>query len=137
MLVEIQQVRGLTFVGKGDSNHWVAMDGSSEYGGAEAGTRPMELVLIALGGCTGMDVAWVLKKMRARYADLRIIINAERTEKDPKMFTKIRIKYSVRGDVSEGEIKRAIELSQTSYCPVSQILRRSAEVTYEYEILRE
>ena len=137
MLVEVQHVKGLTFVGKGDSNHWVVMDSSSKFGGAEAGTRPMELVLIALGGCTGMDVAWFLKKMRVHYTDFKIIINAERTEKHPKKFTKIHMKYSIRGDVPEEKIKKAIELSQTRYCPVSEILRKSAEVTYEYEILCE
>jgi len=135
-LVEVQHVKGITFVGKGESNHWVVMDGSAEFGGAEAGTRPMELVLIAFGGCTGMDVASTLEKMRVYYKDFKIIINGERTEKYPKIFTKIHMKYSIRGDVPEEKLKRAIELSQTKYCSVSEILRKSAEITYEYEILR-
>jgi putative redox protein len=136
-LVEVQHVKGITFVGKGESNHWVAMDGSAKFGGAEAGTRPMELVLIALGGCTGMDVASTLEKMRVRYTDFKITINGETTEKYPKRFTKIHMKYSICGDVPEEKLKRAIELSQTKYCSVSEILRKSAELTYEYEILRE
>ena len=137
MQVEVQRVKGITFVGKGESNHWVVMDGPAKFGGAEAGTRPMELVLIALGGCTGMDVESILEKMRVHYADFKIIINGEITEKNPKTFTKIHMKYSIRGNVPEEKLKKAIELSQTRYCPVAEILRRSAEVTYDYEILRE
>ena len=63
MQIEVQHVKGLTFVGKGKTNHWVVMDGQSELGGSEAGARPMELVLVALGGCTGMDVVSILRKM--------------------------------------------------------------------------
>jgi len=136
-LVEVQHVKGITFVGKGESNHWVVMDSLAKFGGAEAGTRPMELVLIALGGCTGMDVASALEKMRVHYTDFKITINGETTEKYPKRFTKIHMKYYIRGDVPEEKLKRAIELSQTKYCSVSEILRKSAELTYEYEILKE
>ena len=124
-------------MGKGESNHWVAMDSLAKFGGAEAGTRPIELVLIALGGCTGMDVASALEKMRVRYRDFKITINGETTEKSPKRFTKIHVKYSIYGDVPEEKLKRAIELSQTKYCSVAEILRKSAELTYEYEILKE
>jgi len=112
------------------------MDSSAKFGGTEAGTRPMELVLIALGGCTGMDVASALEKMRVNYTDFKVTINGETAEKYPKRFTKIHMKYSIRGDVPEEKLKRAIELSQTKYCSVSEILRKSAELTYEYEILR-
>ena len=136
MQAEIQHVKGLTFVGRADSNHWVVMDASSEFGGTEAGTRPMELILIALGGCTGMDVASILEKMKVRYKDFKVIVNAERTENHPKTFTKIHIKYLIWGDVPEEKIKRAIELSQTRYCPISQILKISADLNYEYEILK-
>lgn len=135
MRVEVQRVKGITFVGKGESNHWVVMDGPAKYGGAEAGTRPMELVLIALAGCTGMDVASILEKMRVDYDDFKIIVNGEVVEKHPKKFTKIHIKYLIRGDVPEEKFKKAVELSQTKYCPISEILRASAEVTYEYKIL--
>jgi putative redox protein len=113
------------------------MDSLAKFGGTEAGTRPIELVLIALGGCTGMDVASALEKMRVRYRDFKITINGETTEKYPKRFTKIHVKYSIHGDVPEEKLKRAIDLSQNKYCSVAEILRKSAELTYEYEILKE
>lgn len=134
--VEVQHVKGMTFVGKGESNHWVAMDALAKFGETEAGTRPIELILTALGGCTGMDVASTLEKMRVRYRDFKITIDGEMTEKYPKRFTKIHVKYSINGDVPEEKLKRAIELSQTKYCSVAEILRKSAELTYEYEILK-
>jgi len=137
MQAEVQHVRGLTFVGKGKTNHWVVMDGPFELGGSEAGTRPMELVLVALGGCTGMDVVSILGKMKVKFTDFKISITAEEKEEYPKIFKKIHIKYLIYGDVPEDKVKKAIELSQTRYCSVSGILRKSAEVTYEYEILRE
>jgi len=137
MYAEVQHVKGLTFVGKGESNHWVVLDGPSEFGGTEAGTKPMELVLIALGGCTGMDVTSILEKMKVKYTDFKIAITADRAKEYPKKFTKIHIKYSIHGDVPEEKMKRAMELSQTKYCSVLEMLRKSAEVTYEYEILRE
>jgi len=118
-------------------NYWVAMDSLAKFGENEAGTRPIELVLIALGGCTGMDVASALEKMRVRYRDYKITLNGETTEKYPKRFTKIHVKYSIYGDVPEEKLKRAIELSQSKYCSVAEILRKSAELTYEYEILKE
>jgi len=137
MYVEVQHVKGLTFIGKGESNHWVVLDGPSEFGGTEAGTKPMELVLIALGGCTGMDVISILEKMNVEYTDFKMTITAEMAKEHPKKFTNIYIKYSIHGDVPEEKMKKAIELSQTKYCSVSEMLRKSAEVTYEYEILRE
>jgi putative redox protein len=97
----------------------------------------MELVLVALGGCTGMDVVSILGKMKVKFTDFKISITAEEKEEYPKIFKKIHIKYLIYGDVPEDKVKKAIELSQTRYCSVSGILRKSAEVTYEYEILRE
>ncbi|MGQ9788852.1 MAG: OsmC family protein, partial [Candidatus Hadarchaeaceae archaeon] len=97
------------------------MDSSPEFGGTDAGTRPMELILIALGGCTGMDVASILEKMQVYYTDFKIVINAERANEHPKKFTKVHIKYSIRGNVPEEKFKKAIELSQTKYCPITEI----------------
>jgi len=136
MRVEVQHVKGLTFVGKGETNHWIVMDGPSAFGGTEAGTKPMELVLIALGGCTGMDVVSLLEKMKVKFADFKVSITAEQKEDHPKTFTKIHIKYVVEGDVPEDKVRKAIDLSQQKYCSVSEILRKSAEITYEYEIIR-
>lgn len=133
----VKQVEGINFLGKSDSGHWVVLDGPSEFGGSEAGSSPMELVLIALGGCTGMDVASLLDKMRVEYDDLRLEVSAERKDEHPKIFTKIHITYRIGGDVSEDKVEKAIEKSQNKYCSVSDILRNSAELTYDYEIIEE
>lgn len=133
----VKQVEGINFLGKSDSGHWVVLDGPSEFGGSEAGSSPMELVLIALGGCTGMDVASLLDKMRVEYDDLRLEVSAERKDEHPKIFTKIHITYRIWGDVSEDKVEKAIEKSQNKYCSVSDILRNSAELTYDYEIIEE
>lgn len=137
MEVEVKNVEGLNFLGKADSGHWVVMDGPSEYGGTEGGSKPMELVLIALGGCTGMDVVSLLDKMKVNYDDLKIEVSASREEDHPKIFTEIHIKYKIWGDVPEEKVKKAINKSQEKYCSVSEILQNSAEVNYDYEIIEE
>ena len=134
MRAEIRHVAGLTFAGKADSNHWVVMDGPTAFGGFEGGTKPMELLLIALGGCTGMDVVSLLQKMKVKFEDFRIEISAERKEEHPKVFTKVHIKYIVRSSEPKEKIEKAVELSQKKYCSVSAILRQTAEITYECDV---
>ena len=135
MRAEVRHVAGLSFVGKADSNHWVAMDGPTAFGGAEAGSKPMELILIALGGCTGMDVVSLLKKMRVEFSDFKVEISAEKKEEHPKTFTKVHIRYIIKSTAPKEKIEKAVELSQKKYCSVSAILRQSAEVTYEIVVL--
>ncbi len=136
--VEIKFVDGMTFVGKGESNHWVVMDGAETVGGSDAGTRPMELVLIALGGCTGMDVVSILRKKRVKFDKFEMRISGERAEEHPKVYTKVNIEYIFYGrDIKEKDVEHAIELSQTKYCSVSAILKKSgAEVNYTYKIIQ-
>jgi len=131
----IRQVDGMTFTGKADSNHWVVMDGSLKEGGNAAATSPKELVLVGLGGCTGMDVASILKKKRARLNGFELHISAEEAEDFPRIFTKIHIEYILRGqNLKPQDVEHAIELSQTKYCSVTAMLRASATVTYSYRI---
>lgn len=92
-------MKRLTFIEKGESNHWVVLDGPSEFGGTEAGTKPIGPVLVALGGCTGMNVVSILEKMKVEYTDFKMTIIAEIAEEHPKKFMKIHIKYLVHGDV--------------------------------------
>ncbi len=136
--VEVKFVDGMTFIGKGESNHWVVMDGAESVGGSDAGTRPMELVLVALGGCTGMDVVSILRKKRVKFDKFEMKITGERTEEHPRVYTKVNIEYLIYGkDVREKDVEQAIELSQTKYCSVSAILKKSgAEVTYSYKIIQ-
>ena len=87
MNVSISQINGISFVGKGDTNHWVAIDGPEEFEGSEAGSRPKELLLMALAGCTGSDVVSILKKKRVPFDSIDINVEADVADDFPKVFT--------------------------------------------------
>ena len=136
MKATIRQVDGITMVGKADSNVWVTMDGPEKFGGSEAGVRPLELFLIGLGGCTGMDVISILAKKRASLDNLEVHIEADRTGEHPKVFTEIRIKYVFYGKgLNLKHIEEAISLSQDKYCSASAMLKKACEIKHEYEIV--
>jgi len=131
----IKQVEGLTFAGKTDSNHWIITDGPEESGGSNAGIRPKELMLLSLGGCTGADVASILKKKRAKLDGYEMNLTADTTDEYPQVFTKIHIEYVFYGeDIREKDVERAIELSQTKYCGVTHMLKKAMEITHSYRI---
>jgi len=105
---------------------------------SENGPTPMELVLVALGGCTGMDVISILQKMRQDVKNFEINLSAERANEHPKVFTKINLEYVIYGsNIDENAVKRAIELSQEKYCSVGGMLRKAVELTYSYKIINE
>jgi putative redox protein len=131
----IKQLKGLTFSAKADSNHWVMLDGPEKFGGSNAATRPKELLLMSLGGCTGADVASILQKKRVPLEGFEINLDAESSEEHPKVYTKIHIEYIFYGDnIKEKDVERAIELSQTKYCGVTAMLEKSVEITNSYQI---
>ena len=136
MTIHVQQIKGLAFAGRADTNHWVAMDGPTKLGGVDAGTRPMELLLISLGGCTAMDVVSILMKKRVPMDDFAIEIESERADEHPKVYTKIHIKYIVTGrGVRAKDVERAVELSEEKYCSITAMLSKTAEMSSSYEIL--
>lgn len=123
------QKEGLRFIGHVEGSPDVTMD-------SENGPTPMELVLMALGGCTGMDVISILQKMRKDVKDFEINLSAERAQEYPKVFTKIHLEYVIYGsNIDENSVKRAIELSQEKYCGVGAMLKRSGEITYSWRIV--
>ncbi len=133
--VELKWVEGMSFLAIPPSGHGVYMDTKEESGGMNSGPSPMELLLIALGGCTSMDVVSILRKMKEDVRDYRLSIEAERAQEHPKYYTKIHLKYVFYGkDLKEENIRRAIELSQTKYCSVSENLKGRSEITYSFEI---
>lgn len=134
MTVDLRQVSGISFLARAGSGHWVAMDGPTDFGGAEAGSRPLELFLMGLAGCTGMDVVTILTKMRADLADFRIEVKAERAEEHPKVFTEIDLIYHFYGDIKESQAEKAIALSQDRYCGASAMLRPGVEIRHSFEI---
>jgi len=132
----IRQVDGITMVGKSDSGVWVTMDGPAEFGGSEAGVRPFELLLIGLGGCTGMDVVSILAKKRVSLDDFEVRIEADQASEHPKVFTEIRIKYVFYGKgLNPKHVEEAISLSQDKYCSASAMLKKACEIKHEYEIV--
>lgn len=136
MKARVKWVQDVMFVGESGSGHAVVMDGAPEGGGRNLGFRPMELVLLGTGGCTAYDVVTILRKQRQDIVDVVAEMNAERAETDPKVFTKIHIHFVVKGrGVSETHVKRAIELSAEKYCSASIMLKKSAEITHDFEIV--
>ena len=135
MKAKIKRVSWITMVGKAGSNVWVPMDGPKSLSGSEAGVRPMELFLLGLGGCTGMDVISILQKKRVSLDDFEIEIEAERADEHPKVFTKISLKYIIHGKgIKPKDVERAIELSEEKYCSAQAMLRPTVEISSSYEI---
>lgn len=127
----------MQFLGVSGSKHSVVMDTSPEHGGNETGATPMELLLVALAGCTGMDVVALLRKMRVGFSGLEIRVSGERQKEHPKVFTRIDLEYLIYGsDVKAAAVKRAIELSQEKYCSVAALLRPNCSVNYTYRIVK-
>jgi len=136
MNVYIKQIKGSSFAAKGDSNHWINLDTSEESGGNNAGSSPMELVLMALGTCSSMDIIPILKKKQVQVDDFEVNVSSERATEFPKVFTKINIEYIFYGkNISAKDVERAIELSLTKYCSVYAMLKNSIEITESYKIL--
>jgi putative redox protein len=133
--IVLKQVDGITFVAKGNSNHWVVMDGPPDFGGSLAGSAPKELLLMALAGCTASDVVPILKKKRVPLQGFEINVKGKERDEHPKIFTEIHVEYVFYGDgINPADVERAIELSETKYCSVSAILRASAPITTSYRI---
>ncbi len=132
----IKQLKGITFVGKSDSNHWITMDGPEDFGGSNSGVRPKELLLIGLGGCTGSDVISILSKKKIKVDGFEMNITSEVSDEHPQVFTKINIEFLFFGkNIPSDAVERAIELSQTKYCSVTKMLEKAAEITHSYKII--
>lgn len=135
MKARIKWVDNMAFLGESGSGHAVLMDGPPESGGRNLGVRPMEMLLLGMGGCTAFDVIHILKKGRHDVRDCEVHLEAERAETDPKVFTRIHAHFVVKGkELREDVVKRAIELSAEKYCSASIMLGKSAVITHDYEI---
>ncbi len=136
MKIRVKWVEDAMFVGESGSGHAVVMDGPPEGGGRNLGIRPMEMLLLGMGGCTAYDVVHILKKARQPVHDCEVRVEAERAETVPKVFTRIHIHFIVSGsrELKEQHVKRAVELSAEKYCSASIMLGRSAEIEHDYRI---
>jgi putative redox protein len=138
ILVNVKWDGGMRFVATTEEGDSVAMDADPEGGGEGRGVRPSRLVLVGLGGCSGMDIVWILKRQRQELTGLEMNVTGTRREKDPGYYEDIQIEYIVRGrKLRESAVKRAIELSEQKYCSVRGILRPEVKVTSSYRIEQE
>ncbi|MDH3526279.1 MAG: OsmC family protein [Gammaproteobacteria bacterium] len=136
MKARIKWVEGASFVGESGSGHAVVMDGPPESGGRDLGIRPMEMILIGMGGCSAFDVVHILKRARQPVSDCVVEVEADRAEQPPRVFTRIRMHFIVSGDgLSEKQVARAIQLSAEKYCSASIMLGKVAKISHDYEIV--
>ncbi|WP_258358765.1 OsmC family protein [Moorella sulfitireducens] len=125
----------MQFVGDDGAGHQVAMDASPVYGGENQGTRPMDLMLIALGGCTGIEVTHILQKMRVGFDKLTILVEGERAEDHPKIFTRMRVAYDFQGDnIPPQKVAQAIKLADEVYCSAANMMKAAGSIDYAFKI---
>lgn len=138
MKARVKWVEDATFLGESGSGHAVVMDGPPENGGRNLGVRPMEMLLLGMGGCTAFDVVAILKKSRQPVADCVVEIEAERSADVPKVFTRIHVHFVVSGKgLAEKHVARAVKLSAEKYCSASIMLGKAAEISHDFEIVEE
>jgi len=129
---------GMSFVARTGSGHLVEMDGAPEGGGNNLAPRPMEMVLLGTGGCTAYDVVLILRRGRHDVRGCEVEVQAERAESDPKVFTRIAMKFTVRGrNLSRETVLRAVQLSHEKYCSATAMLAKTAEITHSVEIVED
>lgn len=135
MQTSVKWVEGAMFVGETGSGHAMVIDGPPEGGGRNMGARPMEMLLLAVGGCTAYDVVHMLKKGRHKINACRVDLQAQRAESVPRVFTRIHIHYDIKGkDLNDRAVQRAIQLTTEKYCSASIMLGKAVEITHDYEI---
>jgi len=137
MQAVVKWIDGAQFLGESGSGHAVLMDGPTDHGGRNTGPRPMEMLLLGLGGCSSFDVVSILQKSRQQVVDCRCELEAERAEGVPSPFTKIHMKFIVVGkELKDAQVKRAVELSASKYCSASIMLEAGGVViTHSYEVV--
>jgi putative redox protein len=136
MKARVKLVEEVCFVGQSESGHSVVMDGAPEAGGRNLGVRPMEMLLMGLGGCSAFDVVMILRKSRQQVTDCVADLDATRADSDPKVFTKIHVHFTVTGkSLDPKRVEQAVKLSAEKYCSASIMLGKTAELTHDFSIL--
>lgn len=135
MNTTVKWIDGMMMVGESASGHAIVMDGPEDLGGKNLGIRPMEMLLLGMGGCTTIDVVSTLKKMREEVRDCRVEISAQRADEHPKVFTKIHLNFIINGsNLNEKKVEKAISLSADKYCSASIMLGKMADITHDFTI---
>jgi len=134
--VDLRQIEGISFAAKAGSGHWVTMDGPAEHGGNDSASTPLELFLMGMAGCSGMDVVSILSRMRVDLKDFRMEVKAPRVEEHPKVFSHVEIVYHLYGEVTEDQAEKAVTLSQDKYCSASAMLKPGVSIEHQIVIHR-
>jgi putative redox protein len=135
---KVKLINGMNFEGTASSGHTLAMDADEAFGGQNKGFRPMELLLVGFGGCTGMDVISILRKKRQNITSLEMNVKGERAETHPHVYTDVHIEYIVKGKGVESQsVERAISLTLEKYCSVGATLAKTGRITSSYRIIEE
>jgi len=136
MQVTVKWVDGVMFVGETGSGHAVIMDGPPDHGGRNLGIRPMEMLLLGLGGCSSFDVVQILQKGRNDIVKCETEVTAERVDAIPSVFSKIHLHFIVTGhDLKAAAVERAVKLSAEKYCSASIMLSKAVEITHDFEVI--
>lgn len=136
MKARIKWIEGVSFAGQSESGHTVVMDGPPDSGGKNLGVRPMEMLLLGMGGCTAFDIVHILRKSRQPISDCVAEVDAARADTDPKVFTRIHVHFIVSGKgLDPKRVDQAIKLSAEKYCSASIMLGKVADVTHDFEIV--
>ncbi len=136
MEATVKWVDGRTFLGESGSGHTVVMDGPPDHGGRNIGIRPMEMILLGVGGCSSFDVMDILQKGRHDVIDCVAELTAERVDAVPSVFSKIHLHFKVSGrNLKDSVVQRAVKLSAEKYCSASIMLAKSVEITHDFEVI--
>jgi len=136
MKARVKLIEGVSFAGQSESGHTVVMDGPPDSGGKNLGVRPMEMLVLGLGGCSAFDVVHILRKGRQVITDCIAEIDATRADTDPKVFTRIHVHFIVSGrGLDPNRVEQAVKLSAEKYCSASIMLGKVAEITHDFEIM--
>lgn len=137
MQANVKWIDGAMFVGESGSGHAVVMDGPQDHGGRNMGVRPMEMILLGLGGCASFDIVSILKKSRQSVSGCEAFVDAERAEGVPSPFTKIHLRFTVSGrGLKESQVERAVKLSAEKYCSASIMLEAAGVLlSHSFEIV--
>lgn len=136
MQVTVKWVDGVMFVGETGSGHAVVMDGPPDHGGRNIGMRPMEMLLLGVGGCSSFDVVQILQKGRNNIVNCVAEVTAERVDAIPSVFSKIHLHFIVTGhDLKPAAVERAVKLSAEKYCSASIMLSKAVEITHDFEVI--
>ena len=135
MVVSVKWIDGMRFAASDSQGHSIIMDTSKEHGGEGSGFSPMQLLLAAVGGCTGMDVVSILKKQRQKLTELEIQVSGERVAEHPRVYGKVHVEYRLKGEeLKEKAVQRAIQLSNDVYCSVGATIKKTASLSHGYNI---